>query len=257
MSRNYQTALLLALISLPSAAQVDHSSLNGTVTDAAGAVVSGAKVEAVSQSTGFRRSALTGDAGTYEIPALPIGVYFVTFAKVGFRPAEIKEVELTVGQSRTLDACLTAGAVAETVEVTATLDANRTSAEVGGLIDANYTFDGIDNNGVQEQTQNAETRLNIALDSIAEFRVSTAVYTASGAAGGVQVNVVSKTERTSITAAHSTRCGMTRLTPALRLTVRPSRRSRCISSAPTSAVRSKRTKLSSSPTTKACARIWE
>src|SRR6185369_8795001 len=60
--------------------------------------------------------------------------------------------------------------------------------------DANYTFDGIDNNGVQEQTQKAETRLNIALDSIAEFRVSTAVYTAeSGAAGGVQVQVVSKT----------------------------------------------------------------
>ena len=60
--------------------------------------------------------------------------------------------------------------------------------------DANYTFDGIDNTGVQEQTQKAESRLNIALDSIAEFRVSTANYTAeSGAAGGVQVNVVSKT----------------------------------------------------------------
>ena len=47
---------------------------------------------------------------------------------------------------------------------------------------------------MQEQTQKAETRLNIALDSIAEFRVSTAVYTAeSGAAGGAQVQVVSKT----------------------------------------------------------------
>src|SRR5262249_48333894 len=60
--------------------------------------------------------------------------------------------------------------------------------------DANYTFDGIDNTGVQEQTQKAESRLNIALDSIAEFRVSTAAYTAeSGSAGGVQVNVISKT----------------------------------------------------------------
>src|SRR5262249_14906220 len=51
-----------------------------------------------------------------------------------------------------------------------------------------------DNTGVQEQTQKAESRLNIALDSIAEFRVSTSVYTAeTGSAGGVQVNVVSKT----------------------------------------------------------------
>jgi hypothetical protein len=35
--------------------------------------------------------------------------------------------------------------------------------------------------------------LNIALDAISEFRVSTAVYTAeSGAAGGAQINVISK-----------------------------------------------------------------
>jgi len=62
------------------------------------------------------------------------------------------------------------------------------------LDDSNFTFDGIDTSGVQEQTQKADTRLNIALDAIAEFRVSTAVYTAeSGAAGGAQVNVVSKT----------------------------------------------------------------
>ncbi|MGH9764300.1 MAG: carboxypeptidase-like regulatory domain-containing protein, partial [Blastocatellia bacterium] len=62
------------------------------------------------------------------------------------------------------------------------------------LDDSNFTFDGIDTSGVQEQTQKADTRLNIALDSIAEFRVSTGVYTAeSGAAGGAQINVVSKT----------------------------------------------------------------
>src|SRR5437667_1808509 len=62
------------------------------------------------------------------------------------------------------------------------------------LDDSNFTFDGIDTSGVQEQTQKADTRLNIALDAIAEFRVSTAVYTAeSGSAGGAQVNDLSKT----------------------------------------------------------------
>jgi hypothetical protein len=61
------------------------------------------------------------------------------------------------------------------------------------LDDSNFTFDGVDTSGVQEQTQKQDTRLNIALDSIAEFRVSTAVYTAeSGDAGGAQLNVVSK-----------------------------------------------------------------
>ena len=224
---------------LPMAAQVDRPSLNGTLTDASGAVVPGTKVVAVSSETGFQRATVTGAAGTYQIPGLAVGKYTVTFSKEGFRPVEFKDVDLAVGQPRTLDACLQVGTIAESVEVAAALETlNRTSAEVGGLIeseqikevpvsgrnwaslmllapgavnasdgsqrnirfnghsidDANYTFDGIDNNGVQEQTQKAETRLNIALDSIAEFRVSTAVYTAeSGAAGGVQVQVVSKT----------------------------------------------------------------
>src|SRR6266498_1985427 len=62
------------------------------------------------------------------------------------------------------------------------------------LDDSNFTFGGVDTSGVQEQTQKADTRLNIALDAISEFRVSTGVYTAeSGAAGGAQINVVSKT----------------------------------------------------------------
>jgi outer membrane receptor protein involved in Fe transport len=61
------------------------------------------------------------------------------------------------------------------------------------LDDSNFTFDGIDASGVQEQTQKADARLNIALDAISEFRVSTSNYTAeSGAAGGAQINVVSK-----------------------------------------------------------------
>src|SRR5205814_3245027 len=44
------------------------------------------------------------------------------------------------------------------------------------------------------QSQKADARLNISLESIAEFRVESAVYTAeSGSSGGAQVNAVSKT----------------------------------------------------------------
>jgi hypothetical protein len=224
---------------LPLAAQVDHASLSGTVTDATGAVVQGASVRVLSSETGFHRETVTNAAGAYQVPALAVGAYTVSFSKEGFHKVEFQKVDLAVGQPRTLDARLEVGAVSEAVQVTAALETlNRTSAEVGGLIEAeqikeipisgrnwaslmllapgainygdgsqrsirfnghsiddtNYTFDGIDNTGVQEQTQKSETRLNIALDSIAEFRVSTAAYTAeSGSAGGAQVNVVSKT----------------------------------------------------------------
>ena len=60
--------------------------------------------------------------------------------------------------------------------------------------DNNYTLDGIDNSGVQEQAEKSDTRLGVSLDAVAEFRVNSAVYTAeSGSAGGGQINVVSKT----------------------------------------------------------------
>jgi hypothetical protein len=219
-------------------AQVDHASLSGTVTDTSGAVVQGARVETLSAETGFRRITVTGTSGTYQIPGLPIGSYTVTFFKEGFKPVEFKGVELAVGQPRTIDAKLQVGANSDTVAVVAEVQTlNRTSAEVGGLVeaeqikeipvsgrnwaslmllapgavnfgdgaqrsiqfnghsldDSNFVFDGIDTSGVQEQTQKADTRLNIALDAIAEFRVSTAVYTAeTGAAGGAQISVVSK-----------------------------------------------------------------
>lgn len=55
------------------AAQVDHASLNGTVTDQSGATIENAQVEMVSSATGFRRQVITGAAGTYEIPGIPIG----------------------------------------------------------------------------------------------------------------------------------------------------------------------------------------
>jgi hypothetical protein len=62
-----------------------------------------------------------------------------------------------------------------------------------GTDDNNYTFDGLDATGVQEQNQKVGVRLPISLDSIAEFRVASSVYTADkGGSAGAQVSVVTK-----------------------------------------------------------------
>ena len=212
MNQRLRSLALAVYACLPLVAQVDHASLSGTVTDSSGAVIQGARVDTVSAETGFRRQTLTGTAGTYQIPGLPIGTYTVTFTKEGFKPAGFKGVELAVGQPRTIDASLQVGANTETVAVVAEVATlNRTSAEIGGLVeaeqikeipisgrnwgslmllapgainygngaqraiqfnghsldDSNFSFDGIDTSGVQEQTQKADTRLNIALDAIA------------------------------------------------------------------------------------------
>jgi hypothetical protein len=217
----------------------DRAAINGTVTDASGAVVAGAEIELKSPANGLHRKSLTDEKGLYEITPLPVGTYTVKIAKTGFKPVEISAIDLQFGETRTIDTRLAVGAVSDLVEVTATSEAlNRTNAEIGGVIespqikeipvsgrnwaslmllapgainygdgaqrsirfsghsldDSNFSFDGVDTSGIQEQTQKADTRLNIALDAISEFRVSTSNYTAeTGAAGGAQVNVVSKT----------------------------------------------------------------
>lgn len=59
--------------------------------------------------------------------------------------------------------------------------------------DNNFTFDGVDATGVKDPRQEANLRLNISLDSIEEFRVSSGLYNAeSGNGAGAQMNLVSK-----------------------------------------------------------------
>ncbi|MGH9664039.1 MAG: TonB-dependent receptor domain-containing protein, partial [Bryobacteraceae bacterium] len=59
--------------------------------------------------------------------------------------------------------------------------------------DDNFTMDGIDASGIQEQPQKANVRLQVNTDSVAEFRVNVADYAAEyGDFGGAQINVVTK-----------------------------------------------------------------
>ncbi len=234
--------LVVCGVMCPLTAQVDRASLNGTITDASGAVIPGAKVMAEAPSSGFHRETTTGLDGSYNLPGLPIGIYRITVSVPGFETVEAQGLKLSVGQMATYDARLAPGSLKTQVNVTTSfVEIDRTSAEIGGVVgaqqvrsiplngrdwadlmllapgaldagnggggdqrnirfagrsrdDNNYTFDGIDNSGVQEQAQKANTRLGVSLDAVAEFRVNSAVYTAeSGAAGGGQINVVSKT----------------------------------------------------------------
>ena len=59
--------------------------------------------------------------------------------------------------------------------------------------DNNFSYDGVDATGIQEQAQKAEVRLQISPDAIAEYRVSAALYDAEyGKQSGGQVDVVTK-----------------------------------------------------------------
>jgi hypothetical protein len=59
--------------------------------------------------------------------------------------------------------------------------------------DNNFSFDGVDAGGIQEQAQKSQTRLQISQDAIEEYRVNSALYDVEyGTQSGGQIDVVTK-----------------------------------------------------------------
>ena len=59
--------------------------------------------------------------------------------------------------------------------------------------DNNYSIDGVDAGGIQEQAQKSSVRLQISEDAVEEYRVNSALYdTEYGTQAGGQVNVITK-----------------------------------------------------------------
>src|SRR5438270_6287827 len=114
--------LSLAATSLGlSQSEVGTTSLNGTVSDPAGAVVPNAQVTAKSNTTGFTRQVETTGAGFYSLSGLPVGAYEISVTSSGFKPVRIPNVNLSVGAAATLNINLQVGSA--TAEVTVIGDA--------------------------------------------------------------------------------------------------------------------------------------
>lgn len=126
---------LLLSLAIGCWAQVDRATLSGAVSDSTGAVVDNAKILIESSSTGFRRETLTGSDGSYRFPGLPVGSFTVSISKAGFNTVKFDQVTLAVGQSRTLNATVTVGAISTSMEVIAGANpVEQTNAEIGTVI---------------------------------------------------------------------------------------------------------------------------
>lgn len=119
MTTSFTVRLITIGTLLPwlASAQIDRSSVTGTVTDPAGARVPGATVKAVQIETGVSRETQTSAQGIYALDGLPVGRYTVTFSKSGFAEVRVQQVDQGVGQTRTLDAQLGVNTAAETATV--------------------------------------------------------------------------------------------------------------------------------------------
>ncbi|HEY9137570.1 MAG TPA: carboxypeptidase regulatory-like domain-containing protein [Terriglobus sp.] len=132
------TLFALAAISLPGAtvAQLVRGTIVGTVTDAAGSRVAGAKIHITNQSTGLSQDLVTNDSGSYTSGPLEAGHYKVEVSKDGFSTLVSGDIVLDAAAHVTQDAALTVGAATETVTVSALPPAlNTTDATIGNTID--------------------------------------------------------------------------------------------------------------------------
>ena len=114
------------------------SAVTGTVTDAQGAVVTGATVTLVDTKTSQEKSTVTNDRGVYLFAQVPPGQgYKLIFTAPGFQTLELSGIALGVGITETHNAQLTAGQVSANVVVTAEAGAtlNTTDASIGNVID--------------------------------------------------------------------------------------------------------------------------
>ncbi len=101
-------------------AQDTTGTINGTVTDTAGAAVSGATVTITDEDKKIVvRTVTTGDVGQYSIPQLPVATYTVTVESANFKKSAQTGIKLDVNQRRTVDLALEAGNISEVVTVEA------------------------------------------------------------------------------------------------------------------------------------------
>jgi Carboxypeptidase regulatory-like domain/TonB dependent receptor len=121
----------LVLLSQFALGQQTLGGLNGTVTDASGAVVQGASVKARAVATNLEVNATSKSDGSFSLADLPIGTYEVTFTKDGFQTANYPNIIVQGNRTSTVNAQLKPGAVGSTITVEATPLLNETDTTTG------------------------------------------------------------------------------------------------------------------------------
>jgi outer membrane receptor protein involved in Fe transport len=135
-------AVAVFLLSLRCLAQQATVDLRGFVTDPAGAAIQGASVTARNVNTNLERSAQSLDTGAYAILALPAGTYQLVVSKQGFASKKLEGISLTVGSTQSVNAALSVGSVAESVDVQAQpTTVNTQESFIGSTIEQRQTQD--------------------------------------------------------------------------------------------------------------------
>src|SRR5580658_2818036 len=134
-------SLSLWLVAMPryGLAQATSASVNGTVRDQSGALISDVQIVLAKVDTGVQRTGTTGSAGVYSLGDLPPGDYSAQASKDGFAAEKKTGIVLQVNQTAMLDFTLTVGVQKETVTVASKLSmVDSTTSELGTVITTGF-----------------------------------------------------------------------------------------------------------------------
>src|SRR3984957_6648348 len=136
MSYSFARRLLLfvitcLLLTAPLHAQQNLGAINGTVTDASGAAVQGAKVTVKNNGTNLQLDKVTKNDGSFEFVDLPLGTYTVTFARDGFKAEVHSQILVRGNLTTTVNGALQPGAVTSSITVTGSPLLNQTDTTNG------------------------------------------------------------------------------------------------------------------------------
>ena len=110
-------------------------SISGTISDPAGAVITGATVTAIEDQTGVRHHAATDRKGFYSFLALPVGTYTIEVQEVGFREARRTGIVIDANSALRIDLRLEVGAVHEQMIVSSSaVQVETTNTQMGEVI---------------------------------------------------------------------------------------------------------------------------
>jgi hypothetical protein len=136
--RTTSVLLLSALLLLASAvfAQSDRGTITGTITDATGAVIANAQIQAKQLETGSLFPTTSTDTGNYTLTQLPVGPYEISVNASGFKKFVRSGITVQVAQTLRIDIPLEIGAASESVTVSAEASLLKTeSGDVSSNVD--------------------------------------------------------------------------------------------------------------------------
>ena len=150
------TLALLLCMGLPAArlfAQSGEGSLQGTVSDASGAVIPNANVTITNKATNVATKTVSSSAGYYILSPVHPGTYMVEITAAGFEKLMQDNVVVNALQARVFNPQLAVGNETETVEVTAAPPVLDTADATLGLTVENDTYSNLplQMNGTQQR----------------------------------------------------------------------------------------------------------